>query len=149
MALSFHRPDGYASVMSHYPGDIWLCACVRNRMGLGLMHAYVSLALDFAALLFLICNHVTMQPCWGSIQQNFSSKNSHENRVQFPEERNAFVLNHHHGLRDVTCKPAIYRLAHRAECPDIINYSQSFECERALNSQSRIRRERAQIGQDM
>ena len=28
-------------------------------------------------------------------------------RVKFQEETNAFVLDHHHGRRDVTCKPAI------------------------------------------
>ena len=33
--------------------------------------------------------------------------NLHQNRVHFPEERNAFVLDHQHGRRDVTCKPAI------------------------------------------
>ena len=37
----------------------------------------------------------------------FFSKNLHENRVYFPEERNAFVLDYQHGRRDVTCKPAI------------------------------------------
>ena len=31
----------------------------------------------------------------------------HQNRVHFPAERNAFVLDHQHGRRDVTCKPAI------------------------------------------
>ena len=34
--------------------------------------------------------------------------NLHQNRVHFPAERNAFVLDHQHGRRDVTCKPAIY-----------------------------------------
>ena len=57
--------------------------------------------------LFLVCNHVTRRPCWGSKQKNISSKNLHENRVQFPEERKAFVLDQQHGRRDVTCKPAI------------------------------------------
>ena len=57
--------------------------------------------------LFLVCNHVTRRPCWGSKQKNISLKNLHENRVQFPEESNAFVLDHQHGRRDVTCKPAI------------------------------------------
>ena len=33
--------------------------------------------------------------------------NLHQNRVHFPAERNAFVLDHQHGCRDVTCKPAI------------------------------------------
>ena len=33
--------------------------------------------------------------------------NLHQNRVYFPAERNAFVLDHQHGRRDVTCKPAI------------------------------------------
>ena len=41
-------------------------------------------------------------------KKEFFSKNLHENRVKFQEERNAFVLlDHHHGRRDVTCKPAI------------------------------------------
>ena len=33
--------------------------------------------------------------------------NLHQNRVYFPAERNAFVLDHQHGRRDVTCKAAI------------------------------------------
>ena len=33
--------------------------------------------------------------------------NLHQNRVHFPAERNTFVLDHQHGRRDVTCKPAI------------------------------------------
>ena len=33
--------------------------------------------------------------------------NLHQNRVHFPAERNAFVLDHQHGRRDVTCKPAM------------------------------------------
>ena len=33
--------------------------------------------------------------------------NLHQNRVHFPAERNAFVLDHQHGCHDVTCKPAI------------------------------------------
>ena len=65
--------------------------------------------------LFLVCNHVTRRPCWGSKQKNISSKNLHENRVQFPEKRNAFVLDHQHGCCDVTCKPAINR---KTEFPD-------------------------------
>ena len=56
---------------------------------------------------FLICNHLTRRPCWGSIKYTFFSKNLHENIVQFPEERNASFLNHLHGRRGVTCKPAI------------------------------------------
>ena len=34
-------------------------------------------------------------------------QNLHQNRVHFPAERNAFVFDHQHGRRDVTCKPAI------------------------------------------
>ena len=34
--------------------------------------------------------------------------NLHQNRVHFPAERNAFVLDHQHGRRDVTCKPAMF-----------------------------------------
>ena len=45
---------------------------------------------------FLVCNHATRRPR-GSVQYNFFS----------PEERNAFVLDHLNGRRDVTCKPAI------------------------------------------
>ena len=32
----------------------------------------------------------------------FFAKDLHENKVQFPEERNAFVLDDQHGRRDVT-----------------------------------------------
>ena len=35
-------------------------------------------------------------------------QNLHQNRVHFPAERNSFVLDHQHGRRDVTCKPAMY-----------------------------------------
>ena len=34
---------------------------------------------------------------------DFFLKNLQENRVLFPEERNALVLDHQHCLRDVTC----------------------------------------------
>ena len=34
-------------------------------------------------------------------------------RFKFPEERSAFFLNHQHGRRDVTCKPAIQALKKR------------------------------------
>ena len=37
----------------------------------------------------------------------FISNNLLESRNQFPEERNAFVFDHQHGRREVTCKPAI------------------------------------------
>ena len=37
----------------------------------------------------------------------FSLKNLHENRVEFLEEKNAFVLVIQHGRRNVTSKPAI------------------------------------------
>ena len=40
-------------------------------------------------------------------KKEFFTKNLHESRVKFQEETNAFVLDHHHGRRDVTCKPAI------------------------------------------
>ena len=42
------------------------------------------------------------QPCWGSKQCNFFSKNLLENRVKFPKERNAFFP---------TCDQAIFILA--------------------------------------
>ena len=32
----------------------------------------------------------------------------HENGVKLAADRNAFVLDHHHGCHDVTCKAAIY-----------------------------------------
>ena len=54
----------------------------------------------------LVCNQVTRRQCWMS-KKEFFTKNLHENRVKFQEETNAFVLDHHHGRRDVTCKPAI------------------------------------------
>ena len=38
---------------------------------------------------------------------DFYSKKLHENRFEFPEERNAFVFDHQLGRRDVTRKPAI------------------------------------------
>ena len=56
------------------------------------------------------CNHVTRRRCWGSIQKNFFSKNLHENRVYFSEERNAFVLDHEHGCRDITFKLSVSKI---------------------------------------
>ena len=38
---------------------------------------------------------------------DFFLNNVHENRVLFPDKRNTFVLDHQHGHRDITCKPAI------------------------------------------
>ena len=61
--------------------------------------------LEKSAEQYLVCNHVTSWPCWGLIQYNFFSKNLHENGVQFPEERNAFFLDHQHDHSDVMCKP--------------------------------------------
>ena len=43
--------------------------------------------------------------------KEFFSKNLHENRLKFPEERNAFVLDYQQGRRDVTCKPAIHSVS--------------------------------------
>ena len=63
------------------------------------------LALTKKGKRFLVCKHVTRRLCWWSVQQNFFLKNLHENRVMFPEERNAFVLDHQDSRRDVTCKP--------------------------------------------
>ena len=37
----------------------------------------------------------------------YVARGLHENRVKFPEERNAFVLDLQHGRRDVKCKPTI------------------------------------------
>ena len=42
--------------------------------------------------------------------------NLHQNRVHFPAERNAFVLDHQHGRRDVTCKPVILVRACVRDC---------------------------------
>ena len=72
------------------------------------LHEYRTVLKICCALQFLVCNHVTRHPCQGSIEHNFFSKNLHENRIQFPEERNPFVLDRQHGRRDVTCKPAIH-----------------------------------------
>ena len=35
------------------------------------------------------------------------NRNIHENRVKFPDERNAFIFVYQHGCRDDMCKPAI------------------------------------------
>ena len=37
----------------------------------------------------------------------FFSQNLHEKSVQFPKEKDAFVLDHQHGRRDITCKPVL------------------------------------------
>jgi len=43
----------------------------------------------------------------GQYSRIFSRRNLHENRVQFPEKSNVFVLDHKHDRREVMCKPAI------------------------------------------
>ena len=48
--------------------------------------------------------------------------NLHQNRVHFPAERNAFVLDHQHGRRDVTCKPAIVKLGGKITKKNYISY---------------------------
>ena len=58
----------------------------------------------------------------------FSKKNLRENRVWFPEERNASVFDHQHGRRDVTCKPAIIKFAGfetRGKL-DLVNFHKDF-----------------------
>ena len=50
-------------------------------------------------------------PCWDHVGGQYSSIFSRiiYMKIEFSsqKERNAFVLDHHHGRRDVTCKPAI------------------------------------------
>ena len=48
---------------------------------------------------------MTRQSCWGSIQKNLFRRIYV--KIEFPEEGNAVVLDHQHGRRVVTCKPAI------------------------------------------
>ena len=43
----------------------------------------------------------------GQYNRTFSRQILPEIGVKFPEERNAFVLGHQHGRRDITCNPAI------------------------------------------
>ena len=50
----------------------------------------------------MVCNHLTRRQCWGSMQWNYSRRSYI--KIQ---ERNTFALDHQHGRRDVTCKPAI------------------------------------------
>ena len=57
--------------------------------------------------------------------------NLHQNRVHFPAERNAFVLDHQHGRRDVTCKPAI--LVDRTEAVNKFLWLQVPRIEMAYN----------------
>ena len=47
-------------------------------------------------------------PSWLTKITTSFPQNMHGKRVQFPVERNAFVLVKQHGHRDVRCKPAIY-----------------------------------------
>ena len=57
----------------------------------------------------------TRRPSWWSIQQNFFSKNVHENKVQFPEDRNAFVLDHQHGGCDFTSETSNTNFAYTTQ----------------------------------
>ena len=56
----------------------------------------------------------------------FFLKNLRENRVKFPEERNAFVLDIQHGCLDVTCKPAIIRLVCKMHTEKFCSFPDSF-----------------------
>ena len=60
---------------------------------------------------FLVCNPTDKAAMLGvnTIQYNFFSKNLQWKKSfnQFPEERNAFVLDQHHDRPDVMCKPSI------------------------------------------
>ena len=47
--------------------------------------------------------------------------NLHQNRGHFPAERVAFVLDHQHGRRDVSCKQAIDRQTERYFTPLLEN----------------------------
>ena len=58
------------------------------------------------------CGILGLQPRDKAAMLVFNTKeifllNLHQNRVHFPAERNAFVLDPQHGHRDVTCKLAI------------------------------------------
>ena len=55
-------------------------------------------------------------------KKEFFGQNVHQNRVYFPAERNAFVLDAQHGRRDVTCKPAIAFISSRGQSKE--NYMQ-------------------------
>ena len=62
-----------------------------------------------------------------TIQYNFFLKNLRENRVKFPEERNAFVLDIQHGRRDVTSKLAIsLRLVCKMHTEKFCSFPDSF-----------------------
>ena len=49
--------------------------------------------------------------------------NLHQNRVHFPVERNAFVHDHQHGCRDITCRPAILQNTGSLICMPLSNNS--------------------------
>ena len=94
-----------------YPGHIWCQIhqlCKSNRKINRNISKYNFLMEDFIAILGL-------QPRDKAAMLVVNAKeifllNLHQNRVHFPVERNAFVLDHQHGRRDVTCKPAIKQL---------------------------------------
>ena len=48
-----------------------------------------------------------MKTILGSQPRDKAAEELHENGVLFPKEKDASVLDHQHGRRDVTCKPAI------------------------------------------
>ena len=64
---------------------------------------------DEAAMLVVVYNWGNTEYVYNCGQYNriFFSKNYHENGVKFPKENDAFVVDHQHGRRDDTCKPAI------------------------------------------
>ena len=72
--------------------------CVRESQNLIVIYLYILdlQPRDKAAMLVVNTKEIFLQ-------------NLHQNRVHFPAERNAFVLDHQHGRRDVTCQPAITR----------------------------------------
>ena len=60
---------------------------------------------------------------------DFDSKKLHENRFEFPEERNAFVFDHQHGRRNVTRKPAIRLIRKPLDFLKILFFRKEYVCD--------------------
>ena len=84
LGLSFCA-NGNFSIQSEYWSKNVDAVCLQQKVFFTSQNYQLILVaknfLTHCSNLFLVCNHVTRRPCWGSKQKNISSTNLHENRV--------------------------------------------------------------------
>ena len=92
-------------------GRVCSCIFLINKMKKTAVTQPLKITRFRLACEFLVCNPTDKAAMLGvnTIQYNFFSKNLQWKKSfnEFPEERNAFVLDQHHDRPDITCKPLI------------------------------------------